>query len=503
MLLPNNPDIDTNALNERVQARLDQYALKKIDDPCGFSDDANYPSAPEELTAEESFDYTSVPLIALHDQEFIEQAYLQILGREVDADGLDHYLGQLRGGEDKRKLLMKLRYSDEGRQQGGQINVGANLRFTYWKEKLLRVPLLGKCFALVTVWLGASNFRRYENAQFNHFHRLNTQWSGLFEGQQRQLAGLQEQIDIQRADQEARLHLVKTRLVQTQQQLAVQQTEHNTAFAVVNAQLSKSEEGLSQLRLRLNSLERAPVAVPQAANEAPVVAGGLEVTVEVPVEDAFYAAFEEHFRGSAETIRQRLEYYLPVLDRCELLKNGAKVADIGCGRGEWLNLLGDQGYERFGIDLNFHNVESCLAAGHDAVLGDGLQWLQNQAPESLGAISSFHVIEHLTFAQLNLFLVEALRVLKPGGMIILETPNPENLVTGATHFYTDPTHLHPLPPAFTDFMLNYRGFTSTEIHRLNPIPAEYALLESTEVERRCNQLFYGPQDYAVVAFKSR
>jgi len=502
MLLPNNPDIDIDSLNERIQARLDQYALKEVDEPCDFSADADYPPIPEALVEEASFDYSSVPLIALHDQEFIEQAYLQILGREADPEGLDYYLNKLRAGEDKRKLLMRLRYSDEGRLQGGEVNAGANLRLTYWKERLVRVPLLGKCLALAMVWLGASNFRRYENAQFNHFHRLNTQWSGLFEGQQRQLVGLQEQLDTQRADQEARLHLVKTRLVQTQQQLARCEAEHNAELAAVDAQLSKHDSGLAQLRLRLTSLERAPVAVPQAGSAAPVVVE-TTITAEVPVEDAFYAAFEEHFRGSADTIRQRLEYYLPVLERCELLKSGARVADIGCGRGEWLNLLADQGYERFGIDLNFHNVESCLAAGHDAVLGDGLQWLQKQAPESLGAISSFHVIEHLTFAQLNLFLIEALRVLKPGGMIILETPNPENLVTGATHFYTDPTHLHPLPPAFTDFMLNYRGFSATEVHRLNPIPAEYALLESTEVERRCNQLFYGPQDYAVVAFKSR
>jgi len=514
MLRANNPDIDFETLNRRIQTRLDDYAQMEDNTATLFDPEADYPVPEEEsvtsVQAAADPDPTALPLVALHDEQFVEQAYRQVLGREADPAGRDHYLAKLRNGEDKRKLLAQLRYSAEGRQQSRAFNAGVNLRLVYLKEGLFRLPLLGRCLAFMSALLGTVGFRRHENAQFNHFYRLFAEQQGQMDTLRADLGALRADLDAQRTDHDVRINLARSQLAQEQQKLegviaasVLKDNELNAQFANVDAQASSHDRGLSQLRLRLNDLERSPVIPVERQGGAELVANPqVSSSLETPVEDAFYAAFEEHFRGSAETIRQRLEYYLPLLKRCELLQAGERIADIGCGRGEWLNLLADQGYERFGIDLNRHNVEGCIASGHDAILGDGLAWLQSQSSNSLGAISSFHVIEHLTFAQLNLFLLEALRVLKPGGMIILETPNPENLVTGATNFYMDPTHLHPLPPAFTDFLLSYRGFSSTEIHRLNPIPAEYALLETTEVERRCNQLFYGPQDYAVVAFKS-
>jgi len=501
MLRANNPDIDFDVLNSRVKARLDKYELTKaaVSD---FNESGEYPASQCSAAAPEAA--PSIPLVALHDQEFIEQAFLQVLGRKADAEGLAHYLKKLREGEDKRAILTRLRYSSEGRQQARSFNAGANLRLTRLKERLFRVPLLGRCFSSVSVLLGLPSYRRHENAQFNHLHRLADQWREQFEEQQRVITRLQKKADVQQADHEARINLLAS---QMQQQRVASEASSGALNATINtleAQCLASSRGVSQLRLRINDLERGASNALAGQGGVPAASGdpALAQVVEAPVEDAFYAAFEEHFRGSEEVIRQRLEYYVPVLKACDVLREGGRFADIGCGRGEWLDVLADQGYQGLGIDLNQHNVECSRARGHEVLLGDGLRWLKEQDAESLAAISSFHVIEHLTFSQLNIFLVEALRVLKPGGMILLETPNPENLVTGITHFYTDPTHLHPLPPAFTEFLLTYKGFTSAEVHRLNPIPAEYALLESSEVDRRCNQLFYGPQDYAVVAFKS-
>jgi len=493
MLRANNPDIDFEALNRRVQARLDSYELTRTD-VSRFNVQGEYPT--EDNSGALDAD-PSTPLIALHDEEFIEQAFLLILGRRADEEALEHYLNKLRDGEDKRAILARLRYSPEGQQKNRSFNAGVNLRITNIKERLFDVPVLGKFVSFISVLMGLVSYRRFENAQFNHTHRLADHWQLQFEQQQRVLARLQHSVDLQRADQEAQVKLLKAQLQQ-------ERSEIEQLRAEIESQTVSCNQGLGQLRLRLNDLERASVNSFKGDNTDP---GKLSsnnasnLSVEAPVEDAFYAAFEEHFRGSEDVIRTRLEYYIPVLKRCEPLTSGGRVVDIGCGRGEWLDVLADQGYERFGIDLNQHNVEASQARGHDAVLGDGLRWLQAQDSESLAVVSSFHVIEHLTFSQLNIFLVEALRVLKPGGMILLETPNPENLVTGITHFYTDPTHLKPLPPAFTEFLLTYRGFHAAEVHRVNPIPLEYALQESTEVDRRCNQMFYGPQDYAVVAFK--
>lgn len=217
------------------------------------------------------------------------------------------------------------------------------------------------------------------------------------------------------------------------------------------------------------------------------------------IPDSFYLAFENRFRGDEATLRQRLSYYLPLLEAVEPLQRGLlPLVDIGCGRGEWLQML-PEGCARLGVDLNAMNVAACRERGLVAEQADALRWLASQPAASVAVISAFHVIEHLRFEQLNTLLDECLRVLAPGGMLIFETPNPENLITAATHFHTDPTHLHPLPPAFTEFFVQFKGFAEVTIHRLNPIPREYALDEDSEVARRCDALFYGPQDYAVTA----
>ena len=271
--------------------------------------------------------------------------------------------------------------------------------------------------------------------------------------------------------------------------------------ARLEAELKQSRTVQQELRARLQQLERqshqVAIATPQdTASAVPVV---LQHQSSVP--DSFYLAFENRFRGDAETIRGRQSYYLPILDAIMPLNHGLPLVDIGCGRGEWLQML-PENYSRIGIDLNSMNVEACHEQGLSAVQQDALLWLAHQPENSLAAVTAFHVIEHLTFEQFNTLLDECQRVLAPGGVIIFETPNPENLVSAATHFYTDPTHLHPLPPAFTEFLVEFKGFEQVQIHRLNPIPREYALNEDSEVARRCDALFYGPQDYAVVASKS-
>jgi O-antigen chain-terminating methyltransferase len=220
------------------------------------------------------------------------------------------------------------------------------------------------------------------------------------------------------------------------------------------------------------------------------------------IPDSFYLAFENRFRGDAETIRERQSYYLPILENIAPLTAGLPLVDIGCGRGEWLNML-PESYARIGIDLNSMNVEACHEQGLKAVQQDALVWLAEQPENSVAAVSAFHVIEHLSFEQFNILLDQCQRVLAPGGTIIFETPNPENIISAATHFHTDPTHIHPLPPAFTEFLVEFKGFENVEIHRLNPIPREYALNEDSEVARRCDALFYGPQDYAVTARKGQ
>src|SRR4030043_2272533 len=144
------------------------------------------------------------------------------------------------------------------------------------------------------------------------------------------------------------------------------------------------------------------------------------------------------------------------------------ILDLGCGRGEWLELLKENGYIAKGVDFNRVMVRQCQELGLDVTESDMIEYLRNQQPNSFGALTGFHILEHLSFKAVISLFDEALRVLKSGGMVIFETPNPENLIVAACNFYFDPTHRNPLPPRLLNFLIVSRGFEKTGIIRLHP-----------------------------------
>lgn len=213
--------------------------------------------------------------------------------------------------------------------------------------------------------------------------------------------------------------------------------------------------------------------------------------------DAFYVAFEDQFRGSREEIKNRFSSYISLVEKAVTDTDNSPILDIGCGRGEWMELLSYQGFQASGIDINNAMVHQCQSLGLNAVLGEGLQYLRSLPDNSLAVVSSFHVIEHLPMQQLVFLIDEVLRVLRPGGTIILETPNPENLIVGACNFYLDPTHRNPIPPATAQFILENRGFTQVEIRRIHPMTENHHLDNAF-----LNSLLLGCQDYAVIGWKA-
>jgi 2-polyprenyl-3-methyl-5-hydroxy-6-metoxy-1,4-benzoquinol methylase len=220
--------------------------------------------------------------------------------------------------------------------------------------------------------------------------------------------------------------------------------------------------------------------------------------------DAFYAAFENRFRGTPEDIRQRVAVFLPVIREAHAGTAKATVLDIGCGRGEWLELLKENGFAARGVDLNSVTVAECRERGLAVVEGDAIEHLRGLKADSLGAVTAMHVIEHIPFRRLIVLLDEVLRALRPGGVAIFETPNPENLMVGACSFYSDPTHERPLPPEATQFVAESRGFVDTSIMRLHPVPEGLQLADGAPAVRELiNRVFYGAQDYALIARKPK
>ena len=219
--------------------------------------------------------------------------------------------------------------------------------------------------------------------------------------------------------------------------------------------------------------------------------------------DSMYLTFEDHFRGRREDVKDRLRVYLPFLEAHNIGRTGMPILDVGCGRGEWLELLRDHGLDARGVDANRLMVAQCLEQKLPATEGDAVAFLRGLAPDSLGGVSGFHIIEHLPFAYLIDLIDEAVRVLKPGGIVIFETPNPANVLVATEYFYFDPTHRNPLPSLLMRFVAEQRGLCRVEVLELNPWPEAFHLREpGSVVAERFNQLFYGPQEYAIIGWKA-
>ncbi len=219
--------------------------------------------------------------------------------------------------------------------------------------------------------------------------------------------------------------------------------------------------------------------------------------------DSLYVTFEDKFRGTRGEIRERLRVYLDILRAAGAGSEEQPVLDIGCGRGEWLELLRDEGLAGRGVDLNDTLAHQCRERGLAVETGDAIAHLRSLPEASLGAVTGFHIIEHLPMeTQLELY-GEAVRVLRPGGVAIFETPNPQNLLVGACNFYADPTHKRPLYPETQKFFLEYRGFSRVELKFLHPHEPGARLPEdeAPELAARLNDLLACARDYAVIGYR--
>lgn len=215
----------------------------------------------------------------------------------------------------------------------------------------------------------------------------------------------------------------------------------------------------------------------------------------------FYRAFEERYRGPRSLIQQRLQVYLPYLQPLLPLDPTAPAPaalDLGCGRGEWLELLQTAGFAPHGVDLDDGMLAACHQLGLPAVQGDALVHLRALRDGTQAIVSGFHIAEHISFDDLQTLISQALRVLQPGGLLILETPNPENITVGSCSFYLDPTHQRPLPPKLLSFLPEHLGYARVKVLRLQE---ENRLVDSPRIQL-IDVLAGVSPDYAVVAQKT-
>jgi O-antigen chain-terminating methyltransferase len=231
--------------------------------------------------------------------------------------------------------------------------------------------------------------------------------------------------------------------------------------------------------------------------------------LERPAEQFFdYFAFEQQMRGDEESVRRRQAAYL------DEFRGQVPVVDLGCGRGEFLELLRAEGIEARGVDRHPQMVTHCQARGLTVTQGDLLDYLNQQPAGSLGGIFCAQVVEHLRFPELAHLLRLSFSKLRPGGLAAFETQNPECLLSMGRYFWIDPTHRHPIHPQQLVFLLQRAGFREVQVRWLNPCPPEHHLPKLTPPRGKAgeyaafnagidlfNQTFFGAMDYAVLGRK--
>lgn len=495
-------------------------------------------------------------LLRYHDRAFVHAAYRAILKRSPDAAELARDLSSLQSGRvNKIDLLAALRFSVEGKAKQVQID---GLTFPSLIRRIGRIPIVGYFVRLAIALLRLPKFvgdqREFsgyvlsQNQQIADFINLSSasevefrrQVSASEEGLSTRLYTLQEEQQLARQQQstlqtqnnlrfreiqlqlgagleriEQQIAALKSRL-EADHQLLQTRIDENEANRRVEMRQSVSEqqETLKSAESRLRrEVERFQTQLQQVRAELTLQGRNMNVMLQPANEtrppakqdqsrrhDALYAALEDRFRGARDDVKERLSFYLQFIKGNAVVSEAA-VLDIGCGRGEWLEILRENDIKASGVDTNRVLIEQCRERGLEVAEEDLLVYLRGLPDQSLGAVTGFHIIEHVSLDQLLGLLDEVMRVLIPGGVAIFETPNPDNVLVGSNYFYFDPTHRHPLPSQLMHFLLDTRGFQRVEVINLHPWDSA-RVKGDAELANRFNDYFFGPMDYAILGWKS-
>ena len=215
------------------------------------------------------------------------------------------------------------------------------------------------------------------------------------------------------------------------------------------------------------------------------------------MENNFYRNLEDQFRGSRESIKERVSIYQDFLVVLKENLPEHRALDLGCGRGELLEVLAESGFDATGVDIDEGMLRACKERHLTAHQQDALEALRACKSDSLAIVCALHIVEHLPLETLLKIIGEAHRALMPGGLLLMETPNPENIYTGLVYFHMDPSHLKPIPPELLTFMAKQSGFENSSVLRLN----QGGQVGNTKNPSVQDIVFGVSPDYAVLAQK--
>ena len=276
---------------------------------------------------------------------------------------------------------------------------------------------------------------------------------------------------------------------------------HNVTFHV-GTLLSQ----INEIQMQIASVERQVKL--GASTVAPPVAGAT-APLQGSEKDFRYHAFEQIFRQPSGGLKESLRRYLPIFAEAP-----EPVLDLGCGRGEFLQLMKESGKNAYGVDFNQYEVERLNASGLKATAGDIQEHLIQLENESIGGVFTAQVVEHLHPDSVYRILSELYRTMKADAPVVIETVNPLSVFAYHHLFFKDPTHVFPVHPDALVFMLRYTGFRDVRTHWITPVPAQQKLPEPRKedfspaayeymkmITGRLNQLLYDSMEYFVVGIK--
>lgn len=501
------------------------------------------------------------------DRELIEKAYISILFRKPDSEGENHFLSYLRSSEySATEILYMLRHSSEGEKNGVNI-VGLDEEYTkrMKRKKLMSIPVIGRCVKYIG---GLSRVnRKIENLKNENYYLRDKlySWKLMLDGRTAQLT---QRIDVSEKRTAGLLKAMESRLSELDavtRRLDDNVNELLKSYKINNEMISKQATSITELSKEFdrtsisceNSIRELDAYTHQIGNNVTEInkalsnydgilseyvredkknlqlllaeafslksrLNALENSTErtadksssntyetcvVPVSNVYssidYFDFENHFRGSREHVKNVQRVYIPYF---EGKKN---VLDLGCGRGEFTELLRENDIGVTGVDMYEPYVEYVKALGLPVVLDDAISYLSSQ--KSTDGIFLGQVVEHISVDQIVTICNMAYEKLEEGCCLIMETPNPRSLAMYYNAFYIDPSHQKPVHPYALKYIAEKSGFSDVRILYTDTSKVPFSIpkiqkddpdyKEFNAAMQRVSELLFGSQDYSVIARK--
>lgn len=459
------------------------------------------------------------PIPATEGEAFIRDSYALLLRRAPDQDGMAAHLLALEKGVTRERLFYEIRVSPEGCKEGVAVT-GLHIG-TIRASDLLRQDGAAFVDAVYLALLGrtpgdgemAANMLTLSRQVSRETVIASVAASPEAAAFGASLTGLTRAKALRKAKNAIR-RIPGVAKVLDSHRGRVQPIDEGPAKQPLSSRLRAGKDNLvhiNRLAQRVENLEQSQ-ELNELRNQVESLRGELRLRdVMREHRDSLstnlaYKRFEDEMRGSREEISARLRAYDSIVETArERCGEPMFALDLGCGRGEWLELMAARGITALGVDTDPTMLLDCEARGFMTLQADLLTCLKNRLSASVDIVTLFQVAEHLPISVLLDTLTECQRVLRPGGALIVETPNPENLIVGACNFSMDPTHVTRLPPPLLKILVEGAGFEEAEILRLHPygaIPAEH-LADAPEAVQVMAGFFNQCADYAVTAFKGR